>query len=190
MGATVIIASRSEQRCLKTTENIKSLYPRSKGTVVPMPVDLSDLLSVRSFGQWFLANYQQLDILVNNGAINYVTNNAISTDEAPLKSKQGYDLCFASNYLGHFLLTDLLLPILRRTPRARILQISSNAQFSVDGKDLIPLSENKAPIAAEFRINDATHRSKAYGNSKLAQMLHAQGLQKILDQDNTTYLKV
>ena len=190
MGATVIVASRSEQRCLQTVEKIKRSFPGSKGTVQPKTLDLSDLQSVHFFATWFLSNFQQLDILVNNGAINYVTNSSKSTEEAPLKSKQGYDLCFASNYLGHFLLSDLMLPILKKTPRARIMQISSNAQFSVDGKDLIPSSSKKTPVAAAFRVNDATHRSRSYGNSKLAQMLHAQALQRILDLDNSTDLKV
>lgn len=158
--------------------------------LVARGLDLSDLTSVQAFVDWFTPQFKELHALVNNGAINYITNGAISTMESPLQSKQGYDLAFASNYLGHFLLTDLLLPVLRKTPGARVVQISSNSQYMVDGSDLLPPSAEEAPPAAAVDRGNRSHWSRAYGNSKLAQMLHAKEIQKRLDKDLSTDLKV
>lgn len=190
MGATVVVASRSEQKCNSTVDKFKAIVGAdAKGKVIARTLDLSDFQSVKDMAAWVRSNFKRLDCLVNNGAINYITNGAVSTKESPLRSRQGFDLTFATNYLGHFILTDRLLPILKSTKHARIIQVSSNSQFMVDGLDLMP-DENGGPLASRIAINDTVHRDAAYGNSKLAQMLHAKELQIRLDSDSNTDLKV
>ena len=112
-----------------------------------------------------------------------------------LRSKQGYELLFASNYLGHFLLTDLLLPRLRTTPRAKVLQVSSNAHYLASGADLDTRGGRLMPVAAQGLPQHASAERElrwkaAYGNSKMAQVMHAIELQKLLDADPSTDLKV
>lgn len=190
MGAVVVVASRSQEKCHVTVKKFQQIVgATARGRAIPMSLDLSDFQSVKDFSEWFASNFERLDCLINNGAINYVTNAATSTIESPLRSRQGFDLAFATNYLGHFILTDRLLPVLKNTPHARIIQVSSNSQFMVNGWDLMPL-DGGGPVASRVMINNSTHLESAYGNSKLAQMLHAKELQYILDKDENTDLKV
>ena len=132
--------------------------------------------------------------------IRYSSDGEVPTVDTPLRSKQGYDLLFATNYLGHFLLTDMLLPLLRSTRGARILQVSSNAMFlPATADDLDTLGGVRRPLAAQplpvARVRPANmdHEERfgtAYGVSKMAQVMHSIELQKELDSDQTTDLKV
>eukprot|EP00971_Amphidinium_carterae_P160409 3179936-Amphidinium_carterae.1 len=75
-----------------------------------MPLDLSSLASVRAFAKNFTANFgSRLHLLINNAGI--AGPSAMSSD--------GYELVFEVDYLGHFLLTELLLPALRESAPAR-----------------------------------------------------------------------
>ena len=140
----------------------------------------------------------------------------------PLRSPQGHDLLFTSNYLGHVLLTDLLLPLLRLPGMnsssssseggrgmggGRILQVSSNAQSLPSGSDLDTAGGTRKPLAAQVlaysgRQSQSQSQAKeqqgeedgrlqaAYSLSKLAQVMHAVALQKELDADPSTDVKV
>ena len=162
---------------------LQAAHPLSKGSLIAFPLDLSDLESVSRFATWFSQHYGRLDFLVNNAGINYATLNVKASPAAPLCSPQGYDLTFASNFLGHFLLTEELMPLLGRAqPAGRVVQVSSNAQFMVTGEDLRPGSssadsEPTPPPAARCQVNNDQHVKNAYGNSKLAQVLHSVALQ-------------
>lgn len=119
------------------------------------------------------------------------------TSNRPLRSKQGYDLLFASNYLGHVLLTDLLLPLLRATPGARVLQVSSNSHYMAPAASLDTSGGLLAPAAAQVLSvsgvggDEGQERWRtAYGLSKLGQVMHAVELQRALDADPATDLKV
>ena len=97
---------------------------------------------------------------------------------------------FATNFMGHFLLTELLLPLMRATPHARVVQVASSVHLQVSGEALRPPSSSEAPLAARSDIFTTRHWMDSYGNSKLAQMLHTRELQAMLDQDDSTDLKV
>ncbi|HET6403916.1 MAG TPA: SDR family oxidoreductase [Candidatus Thermoplasmatota archaeon] len=86
----------------------------------PMRLDLADLGSVRAFANAFLARHERLDVLVNNAGI-HTAQRALSA--------QGHELTFATNHLGHFLLTHLLLDILKRSAPARIVNVASEAHW-------------------------------------------------------------
>ncbi len=186
MGARVIIASRTHDKCLATADNFRKQYSESPGVLETMALDTSDLISVKAFVAWFHKDHKQLDFLVNNAGILYLPTDPMGTPENPLQSKQGYDKCFATNYLGHFLLTHLLLPTLKSTPSARILFVSSSSHLQVDGSGLRPTSNGGKlgrPNAARSDIYTSAHWITAYANSKLAQILHMNVLQKIITQD-------
>ena len=109
------------------------------------------------------------------------------TPEAPVCSKQGYDKCFATNFLGHYLLTESLLPVLKSTGNARILHIASSAHLQVGGNGL--KSEvcgdgtMSAPLAARSDVYTMSQWVTSYANSKLAQLLHQRYLHQSLQMD-------
>jgi NAD(P)-dependent dehydrogenase (short-subunit alcohol dehydrogenase family) len=137
------------------------------------------LSSVHEFASWYNNHYTNLDILITNAGINYRSNNLKPTPETPLISPQGYDLTFATNYLGHFLLIELLLPSLLATPNSRVILISSGSHYFINGINLIP---NPIPYAALVSHHlDTTHWEEAYPTSKLAQILQMFALQDRID---------
>jgi NAD(P)-dependent dehydrogenase (short-subunit alcohol dehydrogenase family) len=187
LGATVIIASRSPMRCMETAEYIRKHYPASQGTLIVKSLDVSDLDDVAKFSTWFNSAYSHLDILVNNAAVNYVSTMAKPTGQnlSSFTSKQGYDLAFATNYLGPFLLTHLLLPTLLSSPHAYVLQMCSISHLlaspsslkcssrSLSGVRIVPL----AAASLQSRGLDKATWREAYRNTKLAQILHMKALQ-------------
>lgn len=179
-GATVIVASRNSAKGEAVIEEIIAANPGSKGKLVFGKLDTCDLDSVRDFAAWVQKNYTTVDYLVNNAGIQYGAseNSPMTNMAASITSKQGYDVCFTTNYLGHFLLTHLLLP----TVRGRIVNIASSFHFQADGSTLNPKlgPDGNTPNAAIGEGKDFRHRAQAYGVSKLANVFHAIELQKRL----------
>lgn len=106
MGATVVFACRSEARALAAMAKVRAEMPGlPEGRLVFMPLDVSSLASVRAFAEAFASSQLQLHVLINNAGV-MRPGRAVSAD--------GYELTMASNHLGHFLLTNLLLPHLDR----------------------------------------------------------------------------
>lgn len=155
-------------------------------------IDLASLASVRSAARQVAAITDRVHILINNAGI--------STSIRSL-SPDGYEMHFAVNHLGHFLLTNLLLPLmLRAGPGARIINITSTAQrispmrFSdynfdneVDGpkrgKIAIPAGEQPSPRLAAWilaRSADGFPGMVAYGQSKTANVLFTVALKRRL----------
>jgi NAD(P)-dependent dehydrogenase (short-subunit alcohol dehydrogenase family) len=128
---------------------------------VSAPLDLADLDSVARFADEFLANQRRLDLLVNNGGV-------LTPPEG--RTKQGFELQFGTNHLGHFALTGRLLPLVLATPGARVTTVSSLAQYigRIDFSDLQFSRRGHQPWAA-------------YGQSKLANLVFALELQRRLD---------
>jgi NAD(P)-dependent dehydrogenase (short-subunit alcohol dehydrogenase family) len=189
LGATVIIASRSIQKCKDSAELIKSTNPDANGKLVVQALDISDLDDVMKFVHWYQSNYSELHFLVNNAGMMYLTDMSTLSEENPLRSKQGYDLCFATNFMGHYLLTEKLLPLLLKTRNAKIVNISSSVHLQVDGSDLIPV-DDAHPYAARGDVYTMSRWLDSYGNSKLAQIYHTIELQQRINQIKDTNLKV
>ena len=193
LGATVILASRNVSKYESTILEIRSKYPGSIGKLEFGHLDTSDFDSVSSFVGIFLNSHSELHAIVNNAGIHYLSTEGdpINNLSLPMKSKQGYDLAFATNYLGHFLLTEMLLPILSKTSNfGTIVNVASSYHFLGDGKMLAPQPDRQGmesmPIASRSDINDKySHRELAYGNNKLAQVLHAKELQRRISASNS-----
>nr|GAT60381.1 short-chain dehydrogenase/reductase family protein [Mycena chlorophos] len=121
-GARVYLAARSED---KATAAIAKLDVETGGTgkrAVFLPLDLADLDSVRKAAERFLELEEKLDLLLNNAGVMNVPTEMLTA--------QGYDLQFGTNAIGHFLLTELLLPALLKSKEttgipARIVHVSS-----------------------------------------------------------------
>lgn len=179
-GATVILASRNASKGQGVIDEIFAANPGSKGKLVFGKLDTSDLDSVREFAVWVKKNFDRVDYLVNNAGIQYgsLDPNPMLNLSVPIDSKQGYDLCFATNYLGHFLLTHQLLPIVR----GKVINIASSFHFQADGTTLNPAlgSDGKNPDAAFATGKPFKHRAQSYGVTKLANVFHIIELQKRL----------
>lgn len=193
LGANVILAIRNKEKGVATIEDIKKKYPNAQGILEVMVLDTSDLESVQHFAKEYKKQHGKLDILVNNAGIHYMSMGAEMLDlSRSLKSAQGYDLAFSTNYLGHFLLCQLLTDLLNQTAVersqqrgspvcSRVVSVSSSYHFQSDGSMLIP-DGSGVPPAARGDINTLLHRRRQYGNNKLAQVLHAKELQRRFEQ--------
>ena len=146
MGATVLLHGRNPERLEATLEELRGETGSEKlGSYL---ADLSSLAEVRGLAERVLSEQDRLDVLVNNAGI-------ISRGRE--ESGDGHELTFAVNYLSHFLLTGLLLPLLRESAPARVVNVASAGQSPIDFDD--PMLE---------RGYDAM---RAYSQSKLAQVM-------------------
>jgi retinol dehydrogenase 14 len=122
MEATVILACRNTEKAASAAEDI--IKSSGNFNVKTMNLDLSSFANVREFANEFLATYDRLDLLINNAGI--VTLKQQMTND-------GYEILYQVNYLSHFLLTNLLLSLIKKTADAkhpfapRIINISSSA---------------------------------------------------------------
>jgi NAD(P)-dependent dehydrogenase (short-subunit alcohol dehydrogenase family) len=113
-NATIIFACRDQS---KTNTVINELLNQSRNpNLVFMKLNLSDSDSIREFSEEFHKKYDRLNILINNAGIG---NTELVLD------KEGHELNFKTNHLGHFLLTHLLLDLMVATPKGRIINVSS-----------------------------------------------------------------
>lgn len=154
-GATVVMACRSLPKAESAAEQIRQINP--SGEVVVMELDLGDLNSVQDFAAAFLAQYNRLDLLINNAGIMMPPNG---------KTAQGFETQIGVNHLGHFALTGLLLDVLLQTPQSRVITVSSSAHRfgQIDFDDLHWEHKDYKP-------------NPAYGQSKLANLLFTYELQ-------------
>lgn len=118
-GAHVILACRDIQKATAALQKIQE--HSSKGSLETGQLDLSDLMAVKIYAQDFLQQHTQLDIMINNAGIMIPPAS---------KTKDGYELQFGVNFLGHFALTGYLYPLLKATPKARIVTVSSMAYLN------------------------------------------------------------
>src|SRR5262249_27314663 len=106
--ARLVLAGRSEARTMPVLNALEARYPGLDASFLHL--DVSDLSSVRTAAAGFLASRHPLDVLVNNAGI--AGTNALSRD--------GFDVTYATNHIGPFLLTNLLLPRLRESDEAPV----------------------------------------------------------------------
>lgn len=120
LDAHVVMVVRNETKGRQALEKIKS--STSKESLELMICDFSSQKSIRSFVSSFLKKYDRLDVLVNNHGL--MSNKKIITED-------GYESTFAVNHLGFFLLTNLLLDLLKKSAPSRIINVSSGAYGAI-----------------------------------------------------------
>lgn len=153
-GADVIVASRSVER---GEAAVAELGPQ-RGHAEVLPLDLADLSSVRAFADEVKAKHDKIDLLINNAGV-------MMTDAAV--TKDGFELQFGTNHLGHFALTGLLIDQVLAAPNSRIVNLSSLAHNWGDMGQL--------PNAG---LDEPYKKVRAYGRSKLANLLFTFELQR------------
>lgn len=160
MGATVVMLCRSKER---GEEAFKTLMETPGRKLDLMLCDLGDFDSIRNFTSNFIQKYTSLDILVNNAGF-------ISLDRR--FTKNGFEMQFGVNHLGHFLLTNLLLDSINNG--GRIVNVASGAHKT--GK----IHFDDINLSRGFNV------IKAYSQSKLANVLFTRDLAQRLKDKNVT----
>ncbi|XP_072051370.1 retinol dehydrogenase 12-like [Amphiura filiformis] len=162
-GARVIIACRNP---VKAEEAVKEIQRRSgSSNVIYRHLDLSDQGSVRRFAEEFLKEEPRLDYLINNGGIL----------KAPTghRTAEGYNMVFATNHFGPFLLTLLLLDLLKKSSPSRIINVSSLSHTVVKYSEM------------QFDQKDSQGRIypglREYERSKVANILFTKELARRLE---------
>lgn len=166
-GGHLVLGCRSEERTMPVLKALRSRYPAVDATFLPL--DVSDLTSIREATADFLATGRTLDVLVNNAGV--AGTRALSKD--------GFDLTYATNHIGPFLLTNLLLPRLQESPEGRVVNVASVAHMRVKHIDWSVLERRATAKRSGFAD---------YATTKLMNVLHAKELaRRLAGTSVTTY---
>jgi len=153
-GARVLMGCRNQEKAAVALETVKKAAADAAPEV--MPLDLADLDDVRTCAKQLTDKLDQLDVLMDNAGVMAIPHQ---------RTKQGFEMQFGTNHLGHFALTGLLLPILRRADAPRVVSVSSIVHR-----------------AARIRFNDWEEKGYSrwfpYIQSKLANLLFTSELQR------------
>lgn len=187
----VIIASRSLKKCEEVVHELMTQFKddnKPKGKLIPAKLDVGDLDSVIEFSEWFGKHFTELNFLINNAGISYVSDPTnFESGIKSLLSPQKYDQSFATNYFGHVLLTEKMLPYMKN---GRIVSTTSGYHYESYGYPLVKSDRgNNTPYFADGTDRDFKFRTAAYGNTKLAQVLHAKKIQRNLDEKKINTIK-
>lgn len=164
-GGKVILACRSADKTVPVVDEIKRTTGNDK--VEFMALDLSDLASVRAFAEKVLAQEPKLHGLINNAGL---------TAKRGASTKDGFQMTFGTNHLGHYLLTRLLLDRLKQTGDARIVNVASHSHYQAKKIDWDALQKPTQTIVG----------IKEYEVSKLANVLFTKELARRLDGSGVT----
>ena len=163
-GARVIVHGRDRERARSLVDEITAA---GAGSAAIHIADFASLDEVRRFANAVSDSESGLDLLLNNAGIGSQTGGAMRQI-----SLDGFELRFAVNYLSHFLLSYLLLPLLRSRPSSRIVNVASLGQSPIDFAD----------VMLERRYDGW----RAYGQSKLSQIMFTIDLAKELEPSGIT----
>ena len=161
-GASLILLSRNEKKGGKICEHIRK---SNNAQVKFYKVDISSMKEVRKVSERIKTDFEHIDVLINNAGARF---------DRYFKSEEGIELTFATNHLGHFLLTLSLIEMLKKSARGRIINISSSAH-AIGTQEL---DDIVAPLNYDRRI--------AYGRSKLANLYFTYELSSKLNNSNIT----
>ncbi len=162
-GATVVLACRNAANAASAVKEIESRGGRGKA--VAMPLDLASQQSIRDFAGEFRSRFKSLDVLVNNAGLML---------RARQFTKDGIEMQFGVNHLGPYLLTRLLLDVMKRSAPSRIVVVSSTMHHSGE-------------IAFDDLQAEKNYRwTTAYGQSKLANIMFACALARRLEGSGVT----
>jgi NAD(P)-dependent dehydrogenase (short-subunit alcohol dehydrogenase family) len=166
-NALVILACRNQAKCDQAISDIRITNP--KASLEWLPIDLSNLQSIRDAVAQFQAKHRKLDVLINNAGVMWLPRT---------ETADGFEMQLGTNHLGHFALTGLLLDTLLNTPNSRIVTVSSLAHRSgrIHFDDLM--------------LKGSYAKHKAYAQSKLANLMFAKELDRRLRKAGKLTLSV
>ncbi len=161
-GAKVILTSRSVERAAAAAQGIAA---QTGGEVIGLGLDFAARANINAFADAFLERFDRLDVLVNNAGALFTTRQ---------QSADGYEMTWAVDHLGPFLLTARLMPLLQEAEGARIVTTASRAHLGgtieFDG----------------LGMPESFSRTGAYGRAKLANVLFTFALARRLEGTGIT----
>ena len=166
-GAKIYIACRDLNKANQAIDDIKKANPEAN--ITALALDLSSFKSVREFAEELKKRESLIDILINNAGV-------MMFEES--KTGDGFETDIQVNYLSQFLLTLLLLPLLKKSVKARVVSVSSAVHLV--GKlnlDNINNTGNFVPFTT-------------YGSSKLSQILFTREMAKRLGKNSNVHFYV
>ncbi len=172
-GAQIVLACRDTNAAKRAISEIQQTQPDAQ--LQARKLDLGNLSSVRAFADEFLGEHETLTGLVNNAGI---------MNTPYWKTANGFESQLGVNHLGHFLLTELLTDLLKRSAPSRVVNVSSCFHDRAMGRE------------GDIHFEDLHFEStkydgwKAYAQSKLANVLHAQELARRLQGTGVTCVSV
>lgn len=165
MGATVVMVCRDKTKGEDARREVIAKSGAAESNLELMLADLSSLDSVRSLAAEFLETGEKLHVLVNNAGVILGERHA---------TKDGLETTFVVNYLSHFLLTNLLVDNLKSAAPSRVINVTSDA------------SRSAHMYFDDLQLEKGYGAIKAYGQSKLAQVLFTNELAKKLQGTGVT----
>lgn len=166
-GATVILGCRSRSRSEEARQQLQSSAAEGGGTIDDLSLDLARLSSVRRAATELADRHGRLDLLINNAGVMGLPRTL---------THDGFEMQLGVNHLGHFALTQALLPLMINRPGSRVVNVTSGAQYF--GK--IAFDD----LQGERRYD----RWQAYSQSKLANVMMAVELQDRLSRQGSSTL--
>ncbi len=161
-GANVILAVRNIGKGEVAAKRIRDKFADAE--IQAMELDLAELDSVKNFADNFAKDHSQLDLLINNAGVMIPPYT---------KTKDGFELQFGTNHLGHFALTAHLLDVLKQTNESRVVNVASLAHTRGD-LDFEDLNWE----------NRSYSKWTAYGDSKLANLYFTYELQRKFEEND------
>jgi NAD(P)-dependent dehydrogenase (short-subunit alcohol dehydrogenase family) len=165
-GAHVLLHGRNREKGQRTLAEIRAATGSDR--LEFHLADLASLIEVRGLAEMVAARHEALHLLINNAGIGFGPRDAMLREV----SRDGHELRFAVNYLSGFLLTEILLPTLRRGAPARIVNVSSAGQHPIDFDDVM--------------VTRGYEGTRAYRQSKLAQVMFTFDLAEQLKDEGIT----
>ncbi|WP_217594244.1 SDR family oxidoreductase [Cohnella sp. GbtcB17] len=167
-GAEVILAGRDHAKGEDAVKKIRSTVPSAQVRFAEL--DLASLSSIQAFGERMTKERQSLDLLINNAGV--------MTPPTRKTTKDGFELQFGTNYLGHFALTAHLMPLLRKGKNPRVVHLSSIAH------------RNGAIHFDDLQFERRYHAMEAYSQSKIAMLMFALELQRRSDASGWNLMSI
>lgn len=150
------MTTRCKEKGLKAIQEIKAIAPMCN--VIIKEVDLSLMSNIRKFARDIERQFMSIDVLINNVGVVY---------KAQPRTEEGFEVTFATNYFGPFLLSHLLLPLLCNSHNGRIINLTALAHFSTT------LS------LGEVEKNPTVKEKEVFAKTKLAIMLFTKHMSRI-----------
>ncbi|AEV71828.1 dehydrogenase of unknown specificity, short-chain alcohol dehydrogenase like protein [Mycolicibacterium rhodesiae NBB3] len=162
-GAHVVLAVRNLDKGKDAARRVEATSPGARVDLVEL--DLTSLASVRAAADALNSAHDKIDLLINNAGVMFTPKTA---------TKDGFELQFGTNHLGHFAFTGLLLDRVLAAPGSRVVTVSSTGHRLIE-----------AIRFDDLQWERSYNRFRAYGQSKLANLLFTYELQRRLQGTNT-----